>query len=70
MKIQDIVMQQNINRGKAPAAPAQANLPVEKDARLWEAAKGFETVMMTHGSTTVPPFSSLGSLTARSRRAP
>ena len=53
MKIQDIVMQQNINRGKAPAAPVHAKLPVEKDARLWKAAKGFESMFMGHLLSTM-----------------
>lgn len=53
MKIQDIAMQQNINRGKAPSAPVQAKLPVEKNAQLWKAAKGFESMFMGHLLSTM-----------------
>ena len=48
MKIQDITMQQNINRGKAPSARVEAKLPLEKNDRLWKAAQGFESMFMSH----------------------
>lgn len=48
MKVQDIISQQTLKRLNTRSAPVQADLPVEKNAGLWKAAQGFESMFMSH----------------------
>ena len=48
MKIQNITDPQTLKRGTTRPAPVQKELPAEKNAGLWKAAQGFESMFMSH----------------------
>ena len=48
MKIQNITDPQTLQRGATRPALVEKELPTEKNAGLWKAAQGFESMFMSH----------------------